>query len=242
MRAIVGAGLLVLSFLFFVGLGAWQLDRAEQKRALFSRFDSPDPLNVTTVLDLDDASRERYHQIRLGGRFLSSKQILLDAMTHGGQAGYHVLTPFRPLKGEQSIIVNRGWIGARADRGIPDIAIAENERYIDGRLDTLPQPGLRLSVSAASVTETWPQVVLFPTINDLEAILKEPLFDYQLLLDAGESDGFVRDWQPRSMPPERHLGYALQWFGLATVAACIGIVLGVAALRRRSDQRTRANR
>ena len=36
-----------------------------------------------------------------------------------------------------------------------------------------------------------------------------------ILLDAQEPDGFVRDWQPPGLPPERHSAYALTWFALA---------------------------
>jgi len=36
-----------------------------------------------------------------------------------------------------------------------------------------------------------------------------------LLLDAAEPDGYLRDWRASDFGPERHLGYAFQWFALA---------------------------
>ena len=36
-----------------------------------------------------------------------------------------------------------------------------------------------------------------------------------ILLDPEERDGYVRKWLPPGFPPLRHIGYAVQWFGLA---------------------------
>jgi len=42
-------------------------------------------------------------------------------------------------------------------------------------------------------------------------------------LDTDISSGFVRQWTPDVMPPERHEAYALQWFTFALVAIVIFI-------------------
>ena len=41
----------------------------------------------------------------------------------------------------------------------------------------------------------------------------------QLLLDASEPQGFARDWRSASagFGPERHLSYAVQWWGLGAL-------------------------
>jgi cytochrome oxidase assembly protein ShyY1 len=59
------------------------------------------------------------------------------------------------------------------------------------------------------------------------------LYDYQLLLDEADADGFVRRWRPALMAPERHVGYAVQWFAFAVV---IGIIYFIVNMQRiRSD-------
>ena len=132
----------------FVGLGFWQLDRAEQKRELFGAFDAGSGGAAATALIEGDALAEhRYERLRLHGRFLSSRQILLDWVTHAGRVGYQVLTPFRPDGSERWIVVNRGWIAAAPDRGqLPAIDVGEDDRTITGQIDALPRPGLRLDV------------------------------------------------------------------------------------------------
>ena len=48
-----------------------------------------------------------------------------------------------------------------------------------------------------------------------------------MLLDAAEPDGFARNWSPGEFPPVRHIGYAVQWFGLALALAVIYVVTNV---------------
>jgi surfeit locus 1 family protein len=49
-----------------------------------------------------------------------------------------------------------------------------------------------------------------------------------LLLDAGAPDGFEREWRPAMrFGPERHLGYAIQWFALALALTVIFVALSL---------------
>jgi cytochrome oxidase assembly protein ShyY1 len=59
------------------------------------------------------------------------------------------------------------------------------------------------------------------------------VFDYQLLLDAGMPDGFVREWRAPGVAPERHLGYAGQWWALAIGAVAAAIVIAYRTGRRK---------
>jgi surfeit locus 1 family protein len=64
----------------------------------------------------------------------------------------------------------------------------------------------------------WPKLTSFPTMADLSAALGRPLEAQQLLLNADEPLGYVRDWQPTGFGPERHISYALQWWAFAALA------------------------
>ena len=64
---------------------------------------------------------------------------------------------------------------------------------------------------------------------ELEERFGEPLMGYQLLLDAEMPDGYVRQWQLRMLSPERHVGYAIQWFSLAGTLLVIAVILGLRA-------------
>jgi surfeit locus 1 family protein len=66
----------------------------------------------------------------------------------------------------------------------------------------------------------------FPTHAQLEDAYGRRLGARVLLLDPDMPDGFERRRQPTSgFGPERHLGYAVQWFALA--ATLVAIYVGV---------------
>ncbi|MDG2316118.1 MAG: SURF1 family protein [Gammaproteobacteria bacterium] len=216
---------LLLALLLFLGM--WQLNRAEQGASVYQQYDEESSRSAfTRLIPNGDIDEFRYRSIELQGEYLSSKQFLLDSMTHEGRAGYHVLTPFKPNNSSEWVLVNRGWVEANADREVlPQVLVNEAIRLVRGRVDLLPQPGLYLGESADS--GFWPKVMLFPTFDALEARFESPLMHYQLLLDAGSSDGFLRVWAPRVLPPERHIGYAIQWFSFAGVLAIMVIAVNV---------------
>jgi surfeit locus 1 family protein len=70
-------------------------------------------------------------------------------------------------------------------------------------------------------------VAAFPSHAELAQLLNESSWTAAtelILLDPGEPDGFVRTWAPPGFPPIRHLGYAVQWFGLALALLVIYVV------------------
>jgi surfeit locus 1 family protein len=225
-------GLLALAALF-ASLGTWQLRRAETSRATLTQFasgTSGDALaSLPRVLDED----ARFRRIELDGEFVTEPQFLLDNMLHEGAAGYHVLTALRVPGFAERVLVNRGWVPASVDRSVlPDVAVDGRRRPVSGRLERLPRPGLRLGREAPDRGAAT-VVLQFPTAAELARRLGSPVFDYQLLLDAGAEDGYVRDWRAPGVPPERHLSYAGQWGALGLGALAAAIVMALRTLRRK---------
>jgi len=218
-----------------VALGIWQLQRADVNRATSALFAAgateaalPEPPAVL-------GESERFRRLEVRGEYVAAPQFLQDNMLHAGVAGYHVLTPVRLEGGSRWLLVNRGWIGTGADRGVlPDVSVDAGVRTLSGRLERLPRPGVRLGQAvtpgavAASVA-----VVQYPTVADLEVALGKPLFDYQLLLDPAAADGYVREWRAPGVGPERNLSYAGQWLLLAAGAIGAALFMLVKAMRRR---------
>jgi surfeit locus 1 family protein len=68
---------------------------------------------------------------------------------------------------------------------------------------------------------------LFPARDEIAAALDKPVPDYQLLLEADQPDGYLRDWRAVDVGPERHYGYAFQWFAFAVMALVIFCILNV---------------
>jgi len=219
--ALVAAGAL------FVSAGFWQLDRAGQKRALFSEYDLADGNSTLRRLPPDDEAAElRYQLVELSGRYQPDRQVLLDNMLSEGRPGYQVLTPLVTVFGP--VLVNRGWLPASADRDkLPDVAVGRSDRTIRARLDRLPRPGIRLEPTSTAVDSPWPRRLLYPDADQLRAELELELPGYQLLLQPDEPDGYLRNWRPAVMGPERHIGYAVQWFSFTAAILVIYFFLNL---------------
>ncbi len=156
-------------------------------------------------------------------------------MLHDGTAGYHVLTALRVEGSTRRLIVNRGWVGGGSDRRtLPDVTASTEPRTITGRIERLPQPGMRLGEPAAPApTPDNVMVVEYPTMAELATRLDQPLFDYQLLLDPAEPGGYARDWRAPGIGPERNLIYAGQWLLLAVGALGAAVTIAIRISRRR---------
>ena len=209
----------------FFQLGLWQLRRAEQKQQLQDAFVRGQQSTLTLTAE-NIGAVERYQQVRTEGHYLSARQILLDNMPSAqGRPGYRVLTPFVLASGPV-LLVDRGWI-PMGDRGaLPSLDVEESARTITGRTDHLPRPGLRMGEQRPDAGEGWPRVLNFPEQARLEAALEQPVARHILLLDPTNADGFERQWNIKSrFSPDKHIGYAVQWFAFAVCAIVIFLIM-----------------
>lgn len=231
------SALTALAVGLFSALGAWQLHRAEEKRAFFAAFDAPAGASTLTRLVADSqAPALPFAHMKLHGAYDAAHQILLDARVHAGRNGYEVLTPLRTTEG--TVLVNRGWIAAPPKRSeLPDVNVSNTQREVTGRLLRLPVPGWRPSTDGAgrpgdAAGAPWPRLLLYPAAAEISRTLGYGVHDYQLLLASGEPAGYVRDWRPAVMRPEQHLAYAFQWFALALTAIIVFVVVNLAGTGR----------
>jgi len=221
---LVTIALLVL----LVCLGRWQMRRADDQQRLFDEFAAGS--DATRMLDERTPPLQRFQHVEANGHYDSAHQILIDNMvSDDGRAGYYVVTPFA-LSGGGWVLVNRGWVGVGASRAVrPNVAVAEGERTLRGRVDHLPSAGLHLG-RPAPPSPPYPVVATFPRLAELAALLPQRVWTPAaelVLLDPGEADGYRRVWTPPGFPPMRHLAYAVQWFGLAAALTVIYVVTNV---------------
>lgn len=215
----VPTALAVGAVALFAALGNWQLGRATEKRELATDFAAGGPPIDWQQLPPD---APRYQRVRLRGHYDPAHQFLLDNMSHESVAGVHVLTPLL-LDDGSAVLVNRGWAPYGPTRqDLPAVEVGSEKRTIVGRLDELPRPGIWLKAPPAA---GWPRVVQYPKMPELAAALGRELAPRQVLLDPGVPDGYVREWTVTGTTVDRHIGYAVQWFAFAAVAAALWVVL-----------------
>lgn len=231
MTALTLAGVLL-----FAQLGCWQWHRAAEKRDLAAAFIAGSAEFTSALGTRSTQALARYTQVRAHGRYETGRQFLLDNMSHAGQTGYEVLTPFR-LDDGRLLLVNRGWVPLPAGRrdALPDVALPElGEINISGRLDVLPVAGLAVGQAPPGTDAIWPKRTSFPTMEQLGTALGQALEPRQLLLGESEPQGFSRDWQTTAVGigPERHVSYAVQWWGLGALSLFLYLFMNLECQRR----------
>lgn len=214
----------VLVLPLLLGLGVWQLGRAADKQAL---LDAKLAQGDAGVLDLDLdfqglTADDRFRAARVSGHFDPEQQWLLDNRMRKGQVGYHVFSRLQ-LKGRRaSMLVNRGWVAVGGSRQfLPVLPLPDGEMTLAGRLDTPASVGMVLDeTELAGVADRV--VVQSLDIERLNAYRNLRLAPLALVLDAGQPGALDYDWAPvRNIGPEKHLGYAVQWFALSLALAMI---------------------
>ncbi|WP_150049302.1 MULTISPECIES: SURF1 family protein [Methylomonas] len=200
-------------------LGFWQLDRAEQKRQLQQHLMAAQELSPLSFSELthSEPERIRYRQAVVRGRYDFAHQFLLDNQIHNGKPGYFVLTPLIIADCDCAVLVNRGWLALPDGNrnSLPQISVSQNDRTVRARVNRFPGVGYKLA-GAETPSATWPSVLQLVDAEVLTNTLGYRLLPFQLELSADDSDGYLRVWKTvNDMPPEKHIGYAVQWFILA---------------------------
>ncbi len=208
-----------------MSLGFWQLDRAQQKRALLAGYNAD---RHATVIQLEpglESYRDFNYQLAsAAGRYDATRQFLLDNRTHNGRVGYHVLTPFMLRGRGAAVLVNRGWIDLGGSRDqLPDPVVASGSLTILGRIKLPASDSFTLGEEEPRTG--WPYRIQRVDTERLGQELGYPLLPVVVLLDPDQDGGFVRDWEPLRFGPERNVGYAVQWFGLAAALLVIYLVV-----------------
>ncbi len=217
----------------FISLGLWQWNRGQLRTQTWEEFSRSDvPAEQVAAARL--VQMPRYARVRVEGRLDGERQFLLDNLSHRGAPGYQVLTVLELAEGSR-LLVNRGWVPFSGFREqLPDVALPEAARVtpveLQGRIAGLPVAGLASGRLAPAADGRWPRVASFPTMAQLADTYGADLLPVVLLLDADSGPGYVREWQAPGLPPERHIGYAVQWWAFALLL--LGLFVGLNLKRK----------
>lgn len=220
--------LAVVVIALFCRAGVWQLDRAQQKQAMLAESREilaerrPQPLSAAA----DPARRTAYDWAAGEGRFAPTPAVLLDNQSRADRAGIRVYRVFLPASAAPPLLVDMGWLPLPGDRKLPVIEAPAGPMRVAGLLAPPPSPGIAGSQATPQADGSLLAIGLDRSV--LADSLKLPdLAPRVLKLDPALKLGYDRDLEilPNTLPPERHLGYAVQWFGLALTVLIIAVVL-----------------
>jgi cytochrome oxidase assembly protein ShyY1 len=212
----------------FLALGRWQLQRGAEKEQLLAAFAAAERATPRPFATLGATlSPADYPRVMVQGRFLVGRGYLLDEQPHAGQFGVHAIAVFAPQGDPRRLLVDRGWLPwSHAPGTQPAVPpLPSGEVTLSGMYAPPPGGGLRIGGDALPQQTAWPKLTLRLDLGEVANDLGQSLHPRLLLQDPDPSSGFVREWKPEVMPPERHRGYALQWFTFALAALVIFVLL-----------------
>ena len=218
------------AFAVLVGLGTWQVHRLHWKEDLIAyrvaRLAAP-PVAIGEGAgeEIDTAFR----RARATGRFVHAREFLIVNRIRRGRPGFDVVTPLRLGPGDH-ILVNRGWIpDHRAD------PLTRRQGQVPGQVTVtgvlrLPGKSNRWIPDNDPVKGVWYHV---DTKAMGAAASVAGIREAFLIADAAANPGGLPVGRRIGVEiGNRHLGYALTWYGLAFVLA---VIYAIFSWRREED-------
>jgi surfeit locus 1 family protein len=202
-------------FILLCYLGEWQIHRYHFKQELLRSYQqnklSP-PLPFTQIKSEKNISP--FQRVAVSGHYVNELTMLLQNRPYHDQNGFEVITPLKITDDDALLLVDRGWVAG--NQSAPEVAAALDAEKISGEIKLLNEHQFILGDNILNV-EAKPLLMQKIDFKELEKVTHHAYYPYLLRLSANEPNGFIRDWVVTVVQPERHLGYAVQWFAMAFV-------------------------
>jgi len=217
----------------FAALGFWQHGRSGDKQATLDAVDAQlaDRTRNSLALAASDARTQAHDWATGEGRFADGPAVLLDNQQREGRVGVRAYRAFVPDVSSPDddtvapLLVELGWLPLPGDRTLPPVPRPDATR-VAGLLSPPPSPGIGAAVAVPQADGTVLASGL--DMQALAPLLGQPRLTPRVLkLDPALPFGHARDLDvlPNTLPPERHLGYALQWWALSLAVLVVALVL-----------------
>jgi surfeit locus 1 family protein len=241
-RFLMPAILTLVMLIGLLGLGSWQMQRLQWKLQQIAKIEARQntpPLRLQNQADIGVLTEAQHHYqpARLRGSFGSQQGFWYtqihnppSGITPQQRRGYHVLSAFYLADGA-AVLIDRGFVPASEKDALPAPSQALQEidiilRWPDKRglfdADDSPSQNLFYVRDPKVIGQYW-QLALPPVIGEMvasrQATLTWPL--------AG---------QTRLVLSNRHLQYAVTWYGLALVLVFISGLWHIRAWKQHKRQ------
>jgi cytochrome oxidase assembly protein ShyY1 len=206
-----------------IALGNWQERRAAEKIALRERIVEQ---NAQPPLALGpDAIPAEFRHVRMTGQFMANWPVFVDNRPYQGRSGFYLLMPFKIAGSDSHVLVARGWLPAdpTVHDKRPQFSTPAGQVTIEGTVTSTLGHVLQLGTAAPVTPNAIVQNLTPAQLAQASGLRIQPFFVEQT---GPKEQGIVRDWPLPSTGIETHQGYALQWYGLATMAFLFFVITG----------------
>lgn len=221
----------------FLYLGFWQLQRYHYKIALMQSYQKAEHAPAVPLSALSQVGDARFKPIHVMGQYHNNYTILLQNQFNHDMVGFDVLTAFLPKEGKRWILVDRGWLPGLLNSSLGNsntvLPATSESQSIIGNIKVNDQYVFTLGPNI--LNESWPLVVQKIDIVVFEKLSGKHFYPFILRLKPDQKNGFRRDWAPVNMLPQRHMGYAVQWFSMALVLLIAFLIFSAKPVRNKGN-------
>lgn len=197
--------------------GNWQHRRMVEKEALQEALQRAATLApVALPSGVEDWNAWRFRRVVATGEYDARHQMLIDNKVHEGRAGFDVVTPLH-LRDGRAVLVDRGWIAGGATRAVlPEAPPPAGMLAVRGRVDIPAANYYELGDGKPPAGPVWEHLdparfAKATGIPVLPVVIEA--------LDSATAGELARDWPQPDAGIDRHLGYMVQWYAFAAMAA-----------------------
>ena len=210
-----------------ISLGMWQIERANEKKLIIANYDK---LLVSAPIALQkNQMLNNWQPIETTGTY-EDTIVYEDNAINNGKAGFKVYHLFRNDDGT-FIFIHRGFIERNLIKNnLPEVEIPTEKKSIYGT--TLFKQNNTFVKNIEESDSRIIQEFNASLLIDKYPMLKDKyLHPFLFNLDIRDVDKYQPIEKPVNMTASKHIGYAIQWFGLCAAL----IILTIYAYRRKGE-------
>ena len=170
---------------------------------------------ISNPLEFSKSKINEFKAVEILGKFLHNNEIYITGKTYEGNAGFHVVTPFK-MENNKIVLINRGWVSeGYKDPKKRKFSLAEGQVKLKGIIRYPQQKGYFVPENDGEngfwFTIIPNQIFKFVKINS-NFVIKDYYID-ALRLEEKITLPIGVDGKPNLR--NQHLSYAITWYGLA---------------------------
>ena len=209
-----------------ISLGFWQLDRAQEKIEIIANYDellTSEPINLNAK-----STYKNWQPVTTMGRFKDTV-IFEDNAILNGRAGFKIYHLFENGDGSY-VFVHRGFIERNMIKNnLPQIDMPKGKQSLKGSV-LIKQDNSFVQDIEESDARIVQEFNIERLINKFPILKDRYLHPFLFNLEIRDKNKFLAIEKPVNMAASKHIGYAIQWFGL-----CLALIILTIYAYRRKD-------
>tara|TARA_B100000575_G_scaffold278800_1_gene266479 strand:- start:274 stop:918 length:645 start_codon:yes stop_codon:yes gene_type:complete len=208
-------------------LGLWQVDRANQKTDIIKSYEAI--INDPAVEFKIENNYINWQPVYLEGEF-TDIVLYEDNALLNGKAGFKIYHLFKTLD-DLYIFIHRGFIERKVIKNdLPIIDVPEGKKILNGTILLKNQNSFVQNVNESDL-RIIQQFSIIDVLERIPFLQEKKIYPDLFNLSRYDQSKLMSIERPVNMTASKHIGYAIQWFGL-----CLALLILTIYAYRRKDE------